>query len=49
MIIGEFAGKASWIHLDIASTITSPKDDGYNPKGPTGVSVRTILNLLKNY
>ena len=48
MIIGEFAGKASWIHLDIASTITSPKDDGYNPKGPTGVSVRTILNLLKN-
>ena len=48
MIIGEFAGKASWIHLDIASTITSPKNEGYNPKGPTGVSVRTILNLLKN-
>ena len=48
MIIGEFAGKSEWIHLDIASTITSPKDDGYNPKGPTGVSVRTILNLLKN-
>ena len=48
MIIGEFAGKSSWIHLDIASTGTSPKDDGYNPKGPTGVSVRTILNLLKN-
>ena len=49
MIIGEFAGNASWIHLDIASTITSQKDVGYNPKGPTGVSVRTILNLLKNY
>jgi len=48
MIIGEFAGNASWIHLDIASTITSPKDVGYNPKGPTGVSVRTILNLIKN-
>ena len=48
MIIGEFAGKSEWIHLDIASTITSPKVAGYNPKGPTGVSVRTILNLLKN-
>ena len=48
MIIGEFAGNASWIHLDIASTITSPKDVGYNPKGPTGVSVRTILNFIKN-
>lgn len=48
MIIGEFAGDKSWIHLDIASTITSPKDKGYNPKGPTAISVRTILNLLKN-
>ncbi len=48
MIIGEFAGDTSWIHLDIASTITSPKDKGYNPKGPTALSVRTILNLLKN-
>ena len=48
MIIGEFAGNTSWIHLDIASTITSPKDKGYNPKGPTAISVRTILNLLKN-
>ena len=48
MIIGEFAGDTSWIHLDIASTITSPKDKGYNPKGPTAISVRTILNLLKN-
>ena len=48
MIIGEFAGDTAWIHLDIASTITSPKDKGYNPKGPTAISVRTILNLLKN-
>ena len=48
MIIGEFAGDTSWIHLDIASTITAPKNKGYNPKGPTAISVRTILNLLKN-
>ena len=48
MIIGEFAGKSEWIHLDIASTGTSPKNQGYNPKGPSAVTVRTILNLLKN-
>jgi leucyl aminopeptidase len=48
MIIGEFAGKSEWIHLDIASTGTAPKNHGYNPKGPTAITVRTILNLLKN-
>ena len=48
MIIGEFAGNSEWIHLDIASTGTAPKNHGYNPKGPTAITVRTILNLLKN-
>lgn len=47
MIIGEFVGDSSWVHLDIAATSTSDKVRGYNPKGPTGVPVRTLIGLAR--
>ena len=46
-IIGEFAGGASWVHLDIAGTSDTDKGNGYNPKGATGVPVRTLVRLAQ--
>ena len=46
-IIGEFADGASWVHLDIAGTALSDKNKGYNPKGATGIPVRTLINLAQ--
>ncbi len=47
-IIGEFSEGASWVHLDIAGTSGSDSDKGYNPKGASGVPVRTLVNLAQN-
>jgi len=46
-IIGEFSDGASWVHLDIAGTSTSDSDGGYNPRGPTGTPVRTLIALAQ--
>lgn len=46
LIIGEFVGSASWAHLDIAGTSFLRSAKGYNPKGATGVGVRTLAQWL---
>jgi leucyl aminopeptidase len=33
------------VHLDIAGTFETDKEKGYQPKGATGVMVRTLVNL----
>ena len=53
LIIGEFVGDAAWVHLDIASSANSfgdhgGSDKGYNPKGPNGIPVRGLLQLVRN-
>ncbi len=45
LIIGEFAGDSKWAHLDIAATTRTTSDKGINPKGSTGVPVRTLVEL----
>lgn len=40
-----FVGDTPWVHLDIAGTFESDKDKGYQPKGATGVMVRTLVSL----
>lgn len=45
LIIGEFAGDAKWAHLDIAATTRTTSTSGINPKGSTGVPVRTLVEL----
>lgn len=45
LFIGQFAGKAPWVHIDIAGTADTDKDKGYNCKGGTGVGVRTLIQL----
>ena len=49
MIVGD----AAWVHLDIASSANSfgdhgGSDKGYNPKGPNGIPVRGLLQLVRN-
>jgi leucyl aminopeptidase len=46
LFIGEFAEDTPWIHLDIAGTAFLDKARGVNPKGGTGIMVRSVLNLI---
>jgi leucyl aminopeptidase len=47
LFIGEFVQNKPWLHLDIAGTSWTEKDDGYYSKGGTGVGVRTLYYLAK--
>ena len=45
MFLREFAGGLPWAHLDIAGTAWSDEAKPYQPKGATGVAVRTLAEL----
>jgi leucyl aminopeptidase len=41
----EFAAETPWVHLDIAGTAWAEEAKAWQPKGPTGVAVRTLAEL----
>jgi leucyl aminopeptidase len=41
----EFVAHAQWAHLDIAGTAWAETRKPYQPKGATGVAVRTLIEL----
>jgi leucyl aminopeptidase len=43
----DFAGEVPWVHLDIAGTARNGDDLPYMPKGPTGVAVATLTQLVE--
>ncbi len=45
MFLKEFAESTPWVHLDIAGTAWLEEAKPYMPKGPTGVGVRTLIEL----
>ena len=45
MFIREFAGDLPWAHLDIAGTAWADEAKPWQPKGATGVAVRTLAEL----
>src|ERR1700686_4618619 len=47
--IREFAGAHPWIHLDIAGTAWNDDAKPWLAKGPTGVALRTLVNLAMSY
>src|ERR1700716_1382455 len=49
MFIREFAGDTPWIHLDIAGTAWNDDPKPWLAKGPTGVSLRTLVHLVMSY
>jgi leucyl aminopeptidase len=43
----EFAEGLSWAHLDIAGTAWADDSKPYRAKGPTGIAVRTLINIVE--
>jgi len=49
MFLKEFVGDTPWVHLDIAGTSWNEGDLSYMAKGPTGVPVRTLVELCRDF
>jgi leucyl aminopeptidase len=49
LFLKHFIGDWPWVHLDIAGTAIAPKESDYMPKGGTGVGVRLLTDLLRNW
>jgi leucyl aminopeptidase len=45
LFLKEFTGGLPWIHLDIAGTAWADENKPFMPKGPTGVGLRTLVEL----
>jgi leucyl aminopeptidase len=45
LFVKEFAGDLPWVHMDIAGTAWAEDATPYQPKGATGVGVRTLVEL----
>ena len=49
MFLKEFANSTPWVHLDIAGTAWLDDSKAFLAKGPSGVAVRTLVNLAVNW
>jgi leucyl aminopeptidase len=49
MFLKEFTGDAPWVHLDIAGTAWLDEAKPFLAKGPSGVAVRTLVNLVASW
>jgi leucyl aminopeptidase len=49
MFLKEFVEDLPWIHLDIAGTAWLEENKAWMPKGPSGVAVRTLVDLARNF
>jgi len=49
MFLREFAGGLPWAHLDVAGTAWADEAKPYQPKGATGVAVRTLAELALSW
>jgi leucyl aminopeptidase len=48
LFIKEFTGDLPWVHMDIAGTAWAEEAKPYQPKGATGVAVRTLVELARD-
>ncbi|MEE1617368.1 leucyl aminopeptidase [Brachybacterium sp. J153] len=48
IFLSEFVGETEWAHLDIAGPAFASAPLGYMGKGATGMSVRTVLQVLED-
>jgi leucyl aminopeptidase len=46
--LSKFVGDSPWVHLDIAGPAWTTKDKTYIPKGASGVTVRLLVEFLRN-
>jgi leucyl aminopeptidase len=49
LFLKKFIGDYPWVHLDIAGTAILEEDLPYTPKGGSGVGVRLLTELLRNW
>ena len=47
MFLKEFAGDGPWAHLDIAGTAWAEESKPWQPKGATGVMIRTLIEVAR--
>ncbi len=45
----KFVGDTPWAHLDIAGTAWDFTEKSYVPKGPSGIGVRTLLEMVRSW
>ena len=46
LFLKQFVKETPWAHLDIAGTVWTEKENGYNSAGATGYGVRTLVNWV---
>ena len=46
LFLKEFVKETPWAHLDIAGSVWTDKEKGYNSPGATGFGVRTLVNWV---
>jgi len=46
--LSKFVGDFPWVHLDIAGPAWTTKDKTYIPKGASGVTVRLLVEFMRN-
>jgi len=49
IFLSKFVEKIPWVHLDIAGPASIEKDRPYVPKGGTGVGVRLVIQMLRDW
>jgi len=49
MFLKEFAEDTPWIHLDIAGTAWMEENKPWIAKGPSGIAVRSLIELARNF
>ena len=49
MFLKEFAGNGPWVHLDIAGTAWAEEAKSWQPKGATGVMIRTLIEVARGF
>ena len=49
LFVGEFVGEKPWVHVDIGNTVSYTATKGYMVKGPSGVGVRLLVELAREF
>jgi len=49
MLLNELAGDTPWVHLDIAGCAWNEDVKPWQPKGPSGIGVRSIIEWVRGY
>jgi leucyl aminopeptidase len=49
IFLSKFVEKIPWVHLDIAGPASIEKEKPYIPKGGTGVGVRLVIQMLRDW